>query len=118
MENHEMKGTLAEDYTNAKVDAACARKQLEQLNLDLAALGDALQNGLSKVRISGQRIELSSTIVLAEPRLNRTERVSTGILDLDHFSDLLAQYQESEARKTSLERDLREIGLGPLFEHD
>ena len=120
MKNAELKGQKAQEYADAKANAACLKKRLEDIGENLVSLGQALQNSLKTVRISGQYIDLRSHIIVSvgEARLNRTERVPSEILSSEHFQHLLEQYLEAEALKARLEKDLRQIGLGPLLEPD
>ena len=120
MENDELKGQKAQEYADAKANAACLRKRLENIGGNLVSLGQALQNSLNTVHISGQYIHLRSDLAVSmgEARLNRTERVPLDILSYQHFQRLLEQHREAEVLNARLERDLRQIGLGPLLESD
>ena len=106
-----------EQYVAAKSELACLVKQLEDAGESLVSLGNALKERPESVTLLDQYVSIvadSVSVSIGDAHLRSSVRIANSEFSAENIRALLRQYQEVRTKKSELERELRQIGLGAL----
>ena len=119
MSNDTLLAQTIREYATVKSDTACLRKQLEDAGKNLVLLGEALQRRLTAVSLSEDYISVQAESVgISVGGANLRGPAPIPKDTFDQIIGLLAQYQEAQKQRETLERSLRQYGVGQILEPD
>ena len=114
MSDNDTIGKAAVEYTDNRKHLACVRKDLADMGKALSKLGEALQSQPERIAVKNGRI----TVTMYNPIVPAQHDETIPTLDAAWLEAQLHDLQRTTHERGSLEKTLRDLGLGDLVRPD